>query len=247
MVEALKPLLTPQRKFYRLSRLCGRSRGKTSFTCTDEGVFIAKGDSDPCDYLTTLMTIWLPWPFDFTWIFVWQVGLFDFHITLNSLILSSIVEMWMTWPMTRLDMTVLVHSCSYWCACHVVVFLGDGCPHGVSQFHVHMEKYVESSMVVKFTWCFLCTFLLTCMLAWLTSSTIHESACSSVHPCLGGVACFTSQHKKPFSFFIFVFFKRIVHRLLFIFRAEDESQLIQSRRGCSLIESCKTPSIGFFV
>jgi len=55
--EALEPLLTPQRKDYRLSWLRGMSRGEESFACTNEGVFIAKGETDPCGYSTTLMTV----------------------------------------------------------------------------------------------------------------------------------------------------------------------------------------------
>jgi len=59
----------------------GGSNVKTSLACTNEGVFIAKGETDPCGCSTTFMTVWLPWPFDFTWLFMWQVGLLDFHIS----------------------------------------------------------------------------------------------------------------------------------------------------------------------
>ena len=54
---ALEPLLAPQIKYYRLSRLCGRSQGEKSFSCTNEGVFIAKGETRFFDCSTSLMTI----------------------------------------------------------------------------------------------------------------------------------------------------------------------------------------------
>jgi len=44
MGRALESIITPQRKYYRLSRKCGRSQGEKSFVCTNEGVFIAKGE-----------------------------------------------------------------------------------------------------------------------------------------------------------------------------------------------------------
>lgn len=62
-------------------RYVGGAKVKNSFTCTNEGVFILKGEIDPCGCSTTPMTIWLPW------LFVQQV------------------EMWVTRLMTWLEMT----------------------------------------------------------------------------------------------------------------------------------------------
>jgi len=119
----LEPLITPQRKYYSLSRLCGRSWGEKSLACTNEKVFIAKGETDPCGCSTTFMIIWLPWIFDFTWLFIQQVGLLDFHVTLHWLIVWPTVEMWKTWLMIGLDMTVLVYSYYCWCACQDAVLV----------------------------------------------------------------------------------------------------------------------------
>ena len=43
------------------------------------------------------------------------------------------------------------------------------------------------------------------------------------------------------------FLKRTVHMHLFIFGAEDGSQLIESRRGYSFREACKTSNIGLLI
>jgi len=91
-----------------------------------------------------------------------------------------IVVVWLTWLMTRLDMIVLVCSCCFWCACRAAVLLSDGCPLGVSQLHLHMERCTESSMVIGFAWCCIHMFILTCTLACLTCSSIHENACFSI-------------------------------------------------------------------
>lgn len=87
--------------------------------------------------------------------------------------------MWMTWLMTRLDMTILVHLCCFWCACQAVVLLGDGCPHDVSQIHLHLARCVEYSMAIRFARCCIFTLLLACMLACLTSSSIRKKYMSS--------------------------------------------------------------------
>ena len=73
----------------------------------------------------------------------------------------------------------------------------------------------------------------------------HLSTTSKPGKYPGGVICFTSLHRKPFSSFAFVFFKRVVHRGLFIFGVEKGSKLVESRRGYSFRESCKTFEIGF--
>jgi len=57
MGRMLEPLLPPQRKYYSLSRLCGRSQSEKSFACTNGWVFIAKGETDPCGCSTSLMTV----------------------------------------------------------------------------------------------------------------------------------------------------------------------------------------------
>ena len=57
----------------------GGSEVKKSFACTNEGVFIAKGETNPCGYLTTLMTISFPW-------------LFDLH--------DSLFNKWVSWTST---------------------------------------------------------------------------------------------------------------------------------------------------
>jgi len=178
--EAFEPLLNPQIKDYKLSSLCGRSQAEKSFACTNEGVFIGKGETNPCGCLTSLFTIWFPWPFNFTWLLIWKVDLLDFHDTLHWLIVWPIVEMWMPWLMTRLDMTVLAHSFYCWCACQVVVLMGDGCPRGVSQLKLCMASCMESLMVIGFSWCCIRTLLLICMLACLTSLSIHKR-CMLIH------------------------------------------------------------------
>ena len=178
MGGVLEPLLTPQRKDYRLSWLCGRSWGEKSFPCTNEGLFIANSETNPCDFSTTLMTIWIPWIFNFTWLFVQKVGLLDFHVTLHWLTVWPTIEMWMTWLITWLDMIVMIHSYYYWCAYRAIVLFGDGCPHVMSQHHLRMEKCVESCW---FTWCFFFTFLLACMLDSLKGSSISEE-CMFVYP-----------------------------------------------------------------
>lgn len=104
----------------------------------------AKGEIDPCGCSNTLMIVCLPWLFDFTWLFIQEVGLLHFHVTLHWLTVWPIVEMWTTW----LDMTVLVHACHCWCACWALVLLGDGCLHGVSQLHLRMAKCAKSLMVI---------------------------------------------------------------------------------------------------
>lgn len=65
VVERWRHLLTPQRNDYRLSIMCGRSHGENSFTCTNEGLYIAKGETDLCDSSTFLMTIRHAWLFNF--------------------------------------------------------------------------------------------------------------------------------------------------------------------------------------
>ena len=86
-----------------------------------------------------------------------------------------------TWLITRLDMIVLVHSCCCWCAFRVAVLLGDGCPHGVLQLHLHMARCIESLMVIGITWCCIRMLLLSCMLLCLTGSSVHKN-CMFVHP-----------------------------------------------------------------
>jgi len=53
----LEPLLTPQIIYYRLSRLCGRSQGENSFACTNQLLFLAKGETNPFGFSTSLMTV----------------------------------------------------------------------------------------------------------------------------------------------------------------------------------------------
>ena len=53
----------------------GGAKVKNSFTCTNEGVFVAKGETNPCGYSTTLLTVWIPWLFNFTRLFIQEVGL----------------------------------------------------------------------------------------------------------------------------------------------------------------------------
>ena len=76
---------------------------------------------------------------------------------------------------------------------------------------------------------------------------MHFSTASEPGLYTGGVSCFTSLRRKPFSSFAFVFFKRTVHRHLFIFGVEKGSRLIEGKRGCSFREACKTSDIGFLV
>ena len=101
----------------------GGDEVKKSFACTNEGVFIAKGETNPCGCLTTLITVPLPWLFKFTWLFIQQVCLLDFHVTWHCLTVWPTIEVWTTWLTTRLDMTILVHSCCCWCACLTTVLL----------------------------------------------------------------------------------------------------------------------------
>jgi len=103
MWGVLEKLLTHQRKYYRVSWLCGRSWGENSFACTNEGVFMVKGETNPCVCLNTIIIVWLPW------LFVQQVGLLDFHVTLHWYKIWPTIEMWMTW----LDVSVLIQSCCY--------------------------------------------------------------------------------------------------------------------------------------
>lgn len=115
--------------------------------------------------------------------------------------------MWTTWLMISLDMIVLVHSCSCWCACRAAVLLGNGCPHHVSQHHLHIAKCAESLMVIGFGWCCIHTLLLSCTLACLTGSSVckkcmfvpssvceHILTCSYVHP-----STITSLHDRLFA------------------------------------------------
>jgi len=194
--EALEPLLTPQRKDYRVSWLCGRSWGEKSFAYTNEGVFIAKGGTDPRGCSTTLMTIWLPWLFNFTWLFVQQVGLLDFHITLHCLTTWPIVEMWVTW----LDMTMLVHSCCCWSACRATMLLGVGCLHGVSQLHLCMARCTESLMVICSLDVALAHYsLLVCWKAWQVL-LFTKGACSSIRLSVSTSCMFSCSSIREYIF-----------------------------------------------
>lgn len=99
--------------------------------------------------------------------------------------------MWMTWFMTWLDMTVLVHSCHYWCACQDAVLLGEGCPHGVSQLHLHMEKCKKSSIVIGLLDVpFARSSLLVCWKAWQVR-LFTKGACSFIHPFVSASCMFS--------------------------------------------------------
>jgi len=52
----LEPLLTPQIKDKNSLGYVGGVEVKKYFSCTNEGVFIAKDETDPCGCSTTLMT-----------------------------------------------------------------------------------------------------------------------------------------------------------------------------------------------
>lgn len=83
--EVLEPLLTHRRKYYRLSRLYGRSQGENSFASTNEGYLLPR-------VKLGLVTVRLS-----SWVFDLHdssslhdssdlhVGLLDFHITLHWL------------------------------------------------------------------------------------------------------------------------------------------------------------------
>jgi len=129
--------------------------------------------------------------FQIKWLFRLRVGLLEFHFTLDSLtIVWPTVVMWLTWIMTQLDMTMMVCSCCYSCACQAAVLLSDGCLLRVSQLCLCMERCVESSMVkmcVEFSMviglldvaCAHCSFV--CTLACLTCLSVCEIM--SLHTC----------------------------------------------------------------
>jgi len=170
------------------------------------GLFIAKGKTDPCGYSIFLMTIWLLFPLNFTQLSIWQVGILDIHVTLHWSTIWPTLVMWMTWLMTILDMTVLLHLCCYWFACWATGLLGEGCPYGVSWLHLCMERWAESSMVIGFVWCWIRTLLLACTLAYLRCLFVHKK-CMFIHPFIrehiftcSSICLFTntSLHRRPF-------------------------------------------------
>jgi len=125
--------------------------------------------------------------------------------------------------MTGLDIIVLVHSCCCWCACPVAVFLGDGCPHGVSQLHLCMARCAESSMVVAFASCCIFTLLLACMLSCLTSLSIREK-CMFVH---------SSIHEHIFTCsFVHTFVNTSLHDHLFTSTSLCMHRLFFCSRTC---------------
>jgi len=117
MSKVLEPLLTPQIKDYKLSRLCGRSQGEKSFACTDDGAF-----------MTHDMTR--------------QDSVGTFVLLLVCMSSCSASGWWM----------------SSWC-------ITASSPHGkvCGVFDGHL-----------FAWCFIHTFLLSCMLVSLTGLSIRE-------------------------------------------------------------------------
>lgn len=67
------------------------------------GVFIAKGETDPCDYSTTLRTVQLPSLLTYMTLCSTSASLgFQHYITLINN--KPIMEMWVTWIMTWLKM-----------------------------------------------------------------------------------------------------------------------------------------------
>jgi len=89
--------------------------------------------------------------------------------------------MWVTWFMTWIDMTVLVHLCCYWSACRATTLLGDGYLHGFAQLHLRMEKCKESSMVFgSLDDALARCSLLACWKAW-EAHLFMKGGSSSVH------------------------------------------------------------------
>lgn len=177
----LEPLLTPQIKDYRLSWLCGRSWSEKSFACTNEGVFIAQGETDPCGYSTTHMTIWLPWLFDL------HDSLFNKWVSWTSMLHhigynKPIMEMWVTWIMTWLNMTwhenvdtfalllecMLSYSATGWWMSSWCIIASP--PHG------EVLRVFDGPWLAW--WSFSMLFL-ACMLEGLTGSSVREGTCSS--------------------------------------------------------------------
>lgn len=174
------------------------------------GLFIAKSKTGPCDCSTSLMTVWLSWLFNFTWLFKLQVGLLDFHVTLH----------WFTtiWPtvvivanMTRHDSAsmfmlslVCMSNCnaaewwmSSWC-------ITTSPPHG--KVCVVFDGHWGSPDVAYAHCSFACT------LACLTCLSIRESFSSHVrsfaktslyasfvHPFTNTSSCMYSPNSSHFS------------------------------------------------
>lgn len=160
----------------------GGAKVKNSFACKNEGVFIAKGETDPYGYLTTLTTVWIPWIFEFTWLLIQQVGLLGFHVTLHwfdNMAHSGDVDN-MTYDMTWHECAgtfVLLLECMS--SCNAAV---DGCLHGVLQLHLCMARCVESSMFVGSLDVYLAhCFLLVCWKAW-KARLFTKGACSFIRP-----------------------------------------------------------------
>jgi len=133
------------------------------------GVYIAKGKTNPCGCSNSLITVWLTWFFNFTWLFRFRCGSLGLPRYITLITTVWLIEvMWPTWLMTWLDKIVLVCSCWWWCPCRVVVLLSDGCALGVSYLHLDMKRSVESLMVLVFSWCCMCTSFLSILL-WNSS------------------------------------------------------------------------------
>lgn len=173
--RALEPLLTCERKYYRLSRLCGMSWGEKSFPCTNEGVFEANGETSPCGCSTTLMIFLLYMTLHTT---SGSLGLPRYITLINSMAHNRDVDD-MTHDKIQHDsagtfllVVVCMSSCSgyrwwmsSWCAT-------------ASPPHVKVHGVFDGCW---FAWCFIHTFLLSCKLVRLTGSFICKK-CMFIRP-----------------------------------------------------------------
>lgn len=92
------------------------------------------------------------------------------------------------------------------------------------QFGLWVKKFHSISFCF---WCFSVAHRLGQYLYRVTQEHMHCSTTSEPGQYPGGVACFTSLQRKPFSSFTFVFFKRIVHRHLFFLGKKKDLDLLR--------------------